>query len=329
MLDAEGNPLANIEVIVLNTPPPPPGYELVGPAYDCLPDGATFEPAITLTFTYDPADIPTGVSEEDLVMAYWDGNEWVMLPTTVDTVANTVTVEVAHFTPFGILAKLPVPPAPAAFDVSSLLISPATADIGEGVTISVRVANTGDLTGSYEVTLKINNVAVDTKDVTLDGGASKIVIFTTTKDVAGTYTVDVNGLSGTFMVEAPPVPPVPAAFEVSQLSISPAEVKVGETVTVSATVANTGEVEGSYTVTLKINGATEATKKVTLAGGQTTEVTFSVVRDVAGSYQVDIDGQTGSFTVAKAPLAWWIWLIVGLVVVAAIVGVVIWRRRAY
>ena len=73
---------------------------------------------------------------------------------------------------------------------------------------------------------------------------------TLTQNVAGTYTVDVNGLSGTFTVKAPPVPPAPAAFKVSQLSISPAEVQVGETVTVSATVANTDEVEGSYTVTL-------------------------------------------------------------------------------
>jgi hypothetical protein len=73
---------------------------------------------------------------------------------------------------------------------------------------------------------------------------------TLTQNVTGTYTVDVNGLSGTFTVKAPPVLPAPAAFEVSQLSISPAEVQVGEAVTVSATVANTDEVDGSYTVTL-------------------------------------------------------------------------------
>ena len=83
------------------------------------------------------------------------------------------------------------------------------ADIGEEVTVSIIVANTGDLTGSYEVTLKIDNVVVATKEVTLDGGASQTVTFTTTKDVPGIYAVNVDGLLSTFTIKAPPVPPKP------------------------------------------------------------------------------------------------------------------------
>ena len=62
----------------------------------------------------------------------------------------------------------------------------------EDVTISVLVINTGDLTGTYEVTLKIDNVTVASKDVTLAGGASQTVTFTTAKDAAGVYTIDVE-----------------------------------------------------------------------------------------------------------------------------------------
>ena len=210
VLDAEGNLLDHIEVIVLSTPPPPPGYVLVGPAYDCLPDGAIFEPAIILTFTYDPADIPDGVSEEDLAVAYWDGDKWVALPTTVDTAANTASAEVAHFTPFAILAGIGLP----AFSASDLSITPAEVDIGGEVTISLLVANTGDLAGSYEVTLKIDNVVLAIKDVIVGAGASEEVTFTIVEKEAGSYKVEVNGLVGEFTVEAPAPgaspPPAPA-----------------------------------------------------------------------------------------------------------------------
>jgi len=214
VLDAEGNVLASIEVIILSTPPPPPGYVLVGPAYDCLPDGATFSPAITIILTYDPADIPGEVSEKDLVLAYWDGDKWVTLSTTVNTVANTATAQLTHFTPFAILAYTGL----VAFVASDLSITPAEVDIGGEVTISVLVTNTGDLAGSYEVTLKIDNIVVASQEVTLDAGASEEVTFTTSKDVAGSYSVDVNGLGGSFTVKeeaapapAPPPPPAPPA----------------------------------------------------------------------------------------------------------------------
>ncbi len=115
----------------------------------------------------------------------WDegAGEWVNLDSIVDPETNTITAEVSHFTAFTVLAYT----RPAAFVASDLSISPAEVDIGETVTISVLVTNIGDLTGSYEVSLKVDNVVVATKEITLAGGASQKVTFTTTKDVAGTY----------------------------------------------------------------------------------------------------------------------------------------------
>jgi hypothetical protein len=206
LLDAQGTPLESIEINILSTPPPPPGYALVGHAYDCLPAGATFQPAILLTFRYRSADIPDGVSEQDLVLAYWDGGEWVNLPTTVNVANNTVAARAAHFTPFAILAYTGAP----AFGTSDLSITPAEVDAGEEVTISLLAANTGDLAGSYEVTLEIDNMVVTTEAVTLAAGASERVTFTTAKDVAGTYAVSVGGLSGTFVVKQAAPPPAAA-----------------------------------------------------------------------------------------------------------------------
>ncbi len=88
-----------------------------------------------------------------------------------------------------------------------MTVSPAEVDIGESLTISVLLTNTGDLLGGYQVTLKIDNVEIATEDVTLAGGASQTVTFTTAKDVSGTYSVTVDSLSGTLTVKPPPVPP--------------------------------------------------------------------------------------------------------------------------
>jgi len=95
--------------------------------------------------------------------------------------------------------------------------------------------------------------------------------------------------------------PPATAFTSTKLFISPSEVNIGESVTISVEVANTGEEAGNYTVTLKIDGAVEATKNVTLNAGASEEVTFTTAKDVAGSYSVDVNGLSGSFTVKEKP----------------------------
>ena len=111
-----------------------------------------------------------------------------------------------------IFTTLGKPPA-AAFTTSNLIISPSEVGVGEAVTISILITNAGDAADSYAVTLKINGVVEATKEVTLSAGTSQEVIFTTSRDVAGTYAVDVDGLSGSFIVKGkpalPPPPPVP------------------------------------------------------------------------------------------------------------------------
>jgi len=113
-----------------------------------------------------------------------------------------------------------VPPTPATFTTSALTISPNEVNTGESVTIGATVANIGDVSGMYQVTFKIDGVLVQTKNVTLDEGTSLEVIFKISTDVAGTYTVDIDGLRGAFTVReevpaaplAPAVPQTPTPF---------------------------------------------------------------------------------------------------------------------
>jgi len=92
----------------------------------------------------------------------------------------------------------------------------------------------------------------------------------------------------------------PAAFSLTNLSIAPGEVEPDETVTISASVANTGGSQGSYSAVLKIDGVQEATKSVSIAAGSSKSVTFSVTREDAGSYAVTIGSLSGSFAVVRA-----------------------------
>jgi len=197
-----GNPLESMGIVTLSTPPPPPGYALVGHAYDCLPDGANFAPNVTMTFAYDPADIPDGASEADLLAAYWDGDEWVNMPTTVNAAANTATTGVGHFTPFALIVPLP-PAAPAAFSVSNLSIQPAEVQPNEVVTVTSSVANSGGSEGSYSVVLKINGATEAERSITLAAGESQDVSFSVTKAEAASYNVTIEGLSGSFTVVTP------------------------------------------------------------------------------------------------------------------------------
>lgn len=108
--DAAGNPLST-SITALYTPTTAQSVGAIT-AYNFGPSGTTFEPPIDLVIAYDPAKIPAGFSESDLVIKMWDGTAWIDLDTTVDTAAHTATAKVSHFTIFALFAAPPVAPPP-------------------------------------------------------------------------------------------------------------------------------------------------------------------------------------------------------------------------
>jgi len=290
---------------------PPEHASFIGEIYKLGPYGATFDPPITVTFRYETKMIPEGTNAKNLVIGTWDSDaqQWIELESDVDPKEKTIMAKTSHFSPFVILLR----PQPATFTVADLSATPEEVDIGQSVNISVLITNTGDITGSYEVNLKIDNVVAQTKEVTLDGGDSKTISFSVTPDTVGKHTVSIGDLPGTFEAKAPEAPPVsqpppvpavvpaPASFAISDLSVTPSEVNLTEPVTISAMVTNTGGSEGSYTVVLKIDGAEEVKKEVALGAGKSETVTFTVVNDTEGSHAVDVNGKVGQFTVIAPP----------------------------
>jgi uncharacterized membrane protein len=91
----------------------------------------------------------------------------------------------------------------------------------------------------------------------------------------------------------------PANFQISDLTVTPAEAKVGEEVTISVKVTNVGGQTDSYLVPLAINQTIEETKTVTLQGGASTTTTFKIIKQTPGTYNIEIAGLTDKFTVGE------------------------------
>jgi hypothetical protein len=213
--DENGRGLHTLNIAVNDNPPPPPeDTHIIGLTYDFGPAGATFTPPITLTFKYDPETLPEGVAEEDLVLAFYDeeAGEWVTLECTVDPETHTITALVSHFTDFAVMVK--VKPLLALLSVSDLSVAPGEVSPGRTVTVTVTVTNAGGGAGTCNLILKVNGVREAVKDVTVAAGKAESASFTVSRQEAGTYTIDVNGLEGTFRIvtsvpKATTKPPAP------------------------------------------------------------------------------------------------------------------------
>ena len=196
-------------------PPQPQGAQFASLVYDAVPDLTAFTPPATIVYNYDPADIPAEFTAAELLIATSDPatGEWIGLACVVDTEAHTITSQIGRFNDLAVICYEPIIPAPASFQPSSLIISPTEIEAGEAVNISVMVANTGGSTGSYAVMFRIDGVVEEIQKITLDAGISQTVSFTTSKQLSGTHSVEVNGLTGTFEVRQPEIPVTPVLPE--------------------------------------------------------------------------------------------------------------------
>jgi len=111
LLDKDEKPLQTIHVAVDPSPPPPPEYaHIIGTVYDLTPQGATFNPPLKFTISYDPAELPQGLRESDVYIACYEDSKWGKVPyKQVDTEKHRVTTQVSHFARYSILAPRELP----------------------------------------------------------------------------------------------------------------------------------------------------------------------------------------------------------------------------
>jgi hypothetical protein len=97
----------------------------------------------------------------------------------------------------------------------SLTISPSEINPGELASITVVVTNIGESEGTYKLTLRLNTVVVETREITLAAGSNQQVTFKVTSDKPGKQLVEVDNLLGVLLIkgEVPPQTQIPLPLE--------------------------------------------------------------------------------------------------------------------
>lgn len=194
---------------------------------------------------------------------------------------------------FSITSAAP-PPKPAEFQLTNLIIDPQVTDQSTPVTISIKVTNVGETTGSYPMDLKINDAVKESKTVQLAGGETTTATFTVTEANKGTYAVAIGNLTGEFTVQGP------STIKMSDLFVKPYEVWVGETVKIVATATNQGADASSVSVKFTVDDVVVETRAVTLAGGASVKVEFTANATAIGPHSVEVNNlDYGGFKVVK------------------------------
>ena len=101
LVDSAGNPLTNISVTPIAPPADPPADYQILKTFEFTPNGATFDPGITITISFDPATVPAG---KTVVIAFYNAAtaNWEFIPGTINS-DNTATFTVTHFSAYSLM----------------------------------------------------------------------------------------------------------------------------------------------------------------------------------------------------------------------------------
>lgn len=180
-------------------------------------------------------------------------------------------------------------------EASNFELSPSEVEIDQPVTVSADLQNVAETEVTYHCCLLCQGESAATQDITLAGGSAEQVVFTLSQDTPGIYEVQFGNLSGSFKVLKP------AEFKIASINILPNPVKVGEEAVITTGIRNVGDIADSYTTTLAVDGAAYETIEVTLEGGDGEMMSFPLVKDLPGSYSIEIGGQEEILRVWQPP----------------------------
>jgi len=214
-LDADGEPFDVVEIDVRSAHDAPADSLIVSSVFDLGPDGAEFDPPAPLSIEYSRSQLPVGVDESDLVIAYFDDDtgEWLALDSVVDEEAGVVETEVSHFTEFCLLAPEPGPEVAAlfapGFSFSELVVPPDGAQVGQPLSVAVTVSYSGsEASATSQVQLLLDGEVAATQSITLSSGEFRVMELTFVPEEDGAHLVDVKGLQGTVDVAPATAPTV-------------------------------------------------------------------------------------------------------------------------
>ena len=244
----------------------------------------------SVTLTIDDLPITTKIVQLS------GGENTTVTFTATEPIGGNHTVNIGSLTrSFKVTSD--VPTKIAELQLTNLRSNRAEAGVGETITVSVLATNIGDEAGDFSLELFINSEQRESRNLQLDGRETTTVEFEVIEGTEGNYEVKLGDLTTSFRINSEAQPVKPAEFQVTDLTVNPSSVLADEVVEISVKITNVGEATGSYTVNLKIDGATRDTRDVTLAGQANEVVEFEVSETSSGTRTVEVGSRSGSFTV--------------------------------
>ncbi|MDZ4247064.1 MAG: hypothetical protein U1D67_08090 [Dehalococcoidia bacterium] len=178
------------------------------------------------------------------------------------------------------------------FKISQLAVSPRYPVIKDSFKITAVISNAGNAAAVYPVRLWIDGVMEKSGSVELGAGETKNMSFDVTREKPGMFKANFGGKDFLFNVVDP------ADLTLAALKVNTG--RPGGTTAVSATVENNGDVEALYLAVLKLNRAEFDSKEVALKPGEKREIVFPLANLPSGSYSVDLNGLSDSFSVTSS-----------------------------
>ncbi|MCJ7559067.1 hypothetical protein MUO79_00420 [Candidatus Bathyarchaeota archaeon] len=185
---------------------------------------------------------------------------------------------------------------PAKFTVTDLTITPSEAEEAEPILISANITNIGDLEGTYDANLTINNVLTQNQTIVVPGNNTSVTVeFTVIEETIGDYTVELGGLTGSFKIKA--APPTASNIHLSNPVVKPYEGWVDEPITITVTADNPSSEADKLTVKFTVDDLLVETRKIELAAGATTTVEFTYNATTEGKHTFKVNSISGTFTI--------------------------------
>jgi hypothetical protein len=200
LLTKDNNILTSLSTAVLPQPPAFPSSIALISAYDLGPEGAKFDPPLTMTVKYGA--LPADLDEKTVRLLYWNGVSWQDWGASLNMADNSVTARIIHFSKYAIIARILTP---ARFTISEPTLSKSRVNPGEMVFVQTRVANEGGMAGTLKLSFKVNEAEIDSQEIALDPFQTQYLRFQAQRSEPGEYTVAINDKSTKFVVAAPPV----------------------------------------------------------------------------------------------------------------------------
>jgi hypothetical protein len=187
----------------------------------------------------------------------------------------------------------------AEFTVTDLTITPPEVEEAEPILISANITNIGDLEGTYDANLTINNVLTQTQIVTVPGNNTSVIVeFTVIEENIGEYIVEIGGLTGSFKIKE--APPTASNIHLSSPVVKPYEGWVNESVTISVTATNPSSEADRLTIRFTVDDSLVETRRIELDAGATATVEFTYNATSEGKHTFKVNSISGTFTVVPA-----------------------------